>query len=158
NAVLVVDPLVKSPGADKKTMTAPRFDCDFYEMGNLARTFVATGGAKVVIEAVQASEKRAPRTISAQKISAAFVKDTQDVVHMDAQGDAKFNQGDRNGIATTMSYTAADDTVRLRGGEPTVWDSRGRTKAVELDADLHNNVSYSRNKTTTTYYSQEQTN
>ncbi len=48
--------------------------------------------------------------------------------------------------------------VQLRGGDPTVWDSRGRTKATELDADLANNVSYARGRTTTTYYSQEQTN
>ncbi len=158
NAELFVDPVVKSATADKKTLTAPRFDCDFYEQGNLARSFVATGGAKAVIEAVQPSEKRAPRTIGAQKITAAFAKETQDVEHLDAQGDAKFNQGDRNGVSATMLYTAADDTVRLRGGEPTVWDSRGRTKAVEMDADLHTNVSYSRGRTATTYYSQEQTN
>jgi lipopolysaccharide export system protein LptA len=48
--------------------------------------------------------------------------------------------------------------VRLRGGEPTVWDSRARTKAIELDSDLTNHVSYSRGKTATTYYSKEQTN
>jgi lipopolysaccharide export system protein LptA len=48
--------------------------------------------------------------------------------------------------------------MRLRGGDPTVWDARGRTKAVELDSDLANKVSYARGKTTTTYYSQEQTN
>src|SRR6266849_2962526 len=77
---------------------------------------------------------------------------------MDAQGDAKFNENDRNGVAATISFTAADNTIRLRGGEPTVWDSRARTKATELDSDLTNNVSYSRGKTSTTYYSQEQTN
>jgi lipopolysaccharide export system protein LptA len=158
NAELFVDPIIKDANADKKTLTAPRFDCDFYEQGNLARTFVATGGAKAVIEAVQPSENRALRTLTAQKISAAFVKETQDVDHMEAQGEAKFNQADRNGTAATISYTAVDDTVRLRGGEPTVWDSRGRTKAIELDSDLRNNVSYSRGKTATTYYSQEQTN
>jgi lipopolysaccharide export system protein LptA len=47
--------------------------------------------------------------------------------------------------------------VKLRGGEPTIWDSRGRTKGIELDSDLANQVSYSRGKTATTYYSQEQT-
>jgi lipopolysaccharide export system protein LptA len=77
---------------------------------------------------------------------------------MDAQTDAKFNENDRNGVATNISYTAADNTVRLRGGEPTVWDSRARTKGDELDSDLTNKVSYSRGKTATTYYSQEQTN
>jgi lipopolysaccharide export system protein LptA len=80
------------------------------------------------------------------------------VERMDAQGDAKFNENDRNGAASNISYTAEDNTVRLRGGEPTVWDSRARTKAIELDSDLSNQVSYSRGKTTTTYYSQEQTN
>jgi lipopolysaccharide export system protein LptA len=57
-----------------------------------------------------------------------------------------------------VTYTSADETVRLRGGEPTVWDSRARSKAIELDSDLKNDISYSRGKTATTYYSQEQTN
>ena len=77
---------------------------------------------------------------------------------MDAQEDAKFNENDRNGVATNISYVAAEDMVRLRGGEPTVWDSRARTKGVELDSNLRDEVSYSRGKTATTYYSQEQTN
>ena len=72
---------------------------------------------------------RGTRMLTSQKMTAVFVKDTQDVERMDAQGDAKFNENDRNGVATNISYTAADNTVRLRGGEPTVWDSRARTKA-----------------------------
>jgi lipopolysaccharide export system protein LptA len=158
NAELFVEPVIKNATADKKTLTAPRFDCDFYEQGNLARNFVASGGAKALIEAVYPSENRANRTLTAQKMSTVFVKDTQDVERIDAQGDAKFNQGDRNGTAANVSYTGADETVRLRGGEPTVWDSRGRTKAVELDSDLRNDISYSRGRTATTYYNQEQTN
>ncbi|HEV7796982.1 MAG TPA: LPS export ABC transporter periplasmic protein LptC [Pyrinomonadaceae bacterium] len=158
NAELFVDPVVKNAGADKKTLTAPRIDCDFFEAGNLARTFTATGGSKAVIEPVQQVEDRGIRTLTSQKMTAVFVKETQDVDRMDAQGDAKFNENDRNGVASNISYTAADNTVRFRGGEPTVWDSRARTKGVELDSDLTNKVSYSRGKTATTYYSQEQTN
>jgi lipopolysaccharide export system protein LptA len=86
------------------------------------------------------------------------VKDTQALERMDALGDAKFNENDRNGVAANISYTESDKTIRLRGGEPTIWDSRARTKAVEMDSDLINNVSYARGKTSTTYYSQEQTN
>jgi lipopolysaccharide transport protein LptA len=138
-------------------MQAPRFDCDFYEAGNLARNFNATGDAKVLIEPVQPSERRATKTITAQKMSALFVKETQDVERVEAQGGAKFNEQDRNGTADNATYTAGDETVRLRGGEPTVWDSRARTKAVEIDADTRNDISFSRGKTTTTYYSQEQT-
>lgn len=158
NAELYVEPVIKSAKADRQTLTAPRFDCDFYEIGNLVRNATATGGAKVVIDPVQPSEKRGTRTITAQKMLAVFGRETQDVERVDAQGDAKFNERDRNGTAANALYTAANDTVRLRGGEPTVWDSRGRTKAVELDADLANDISYARGKVATTYYSQEQTN
>ena len=158
NAELFVDPVIKNARADRHTLTAPRIDCDFFETGNLARTFVATGGAKVVVEPVQKVEDRGTRVLTSQKITAVFVKDTQAIERTDAQGDAKFNENDRNGVASTISYTSGDNTVRLRGGEPTVWDARARTKAVELDSDLTNHVSYSRGKTATTYYSQVQTN
>ena len=158
NGELFVDPVVQNAAADRKTLTAPRFDCDFFEAGNLARTFVATGGAKAVIEPVIKSDTRGVRTLTGKKIAAIFVKETQDVERMDAQDDAKFNENDRNGVAANISYVAADDMVRMRGGEPTVWDARARTKAVELDSNLRDRVSFSRGKTATTYYSQEQTN
>lgn len=158
NAELFVDPTVKSASSDRKTLTAPRFDCDFFEIGNLARTFTATGGAKAVIEPTQPGEKKRTRTLTSQTITAVFVKETQDVDRLDATGNAKFNENDRNGVANSISYAASDETVRMRGGEPTVWDSRARTKAVELDSNLRDEVSYSRGKTATTYYSQEQTN
>ncbi|HEV7746255.1 MAG TPA: LPS export ABC transporter periplasmic protein LptC [Pyrinomonadaceae bacterium] len=158
NAELFVDPVVKNAAADTKTLTAPRIDCDFFDSGNILRTAVATGGAKAVIQPVQKVEDRGTRTLTSQKMTGVFVPSTQDLERMDAQTDAKFNENDRNGVATNISYTAADNTVRLRGGEPTVWDSRARTKGDELDSDLTNKVSYSRGKTATTYYSQEQTN
>jgi LPS export ABC transporter protein LptC len=158
NAELFVDPVIKNATSDRKTLTAPRFDCDFFEIGNLAHTCTATGGAKAVIDPVQPADNRGIRTITSQKMVGIFVKDTQDVDRVDAQGDAKFNENDRNGIAANIAYTAADDTVRLRGGDPTVWDSRARTKAIELDSDMRERVSYSRGKTATTYYNQQQTN
>ena len=157
NAELFVDPVTKNAKNDRQTLTAPRIDCDFFESGNLLRTAVATGGAKAVIEPVQNVADRSMRTLTSQKMTGVFVPSTQDIERMDAEGDAKFNENDRNGVATSISYAAADNTVRLRGGEPTVWDSRARTKGLELDSDLTNKVSYSRGKTATTYYSQEQT-
>jgi len=54
----------------------------------------------------------------------------------------KFNQKDKNGVASSGSYTAADETVRLRGGEPTVWDSRARTKATEIDSNTATDISF----------------
>ena len=158
DAELFIEPVVSSARSERKTLNAPQFDCDFFEAGNLTRTCKATGGSKAVLDPMQPSQNRGTRTLNSQGMTAVFLKDTQDIERVDAQGDAKFNENDRNGIAATVSYVAADQTVRLRGGDPTVWDSRGRTKAVELDSDLLNRVSYARGRTTTTYYSQEQTN
>lgn len=158
NAELFIEPVTSSARAERRQLNAPNFDCDFFETGNLARTCKAAGGAKAVMNPVQPTPNRGTRTFTSQTMTAVFVKDTQDVERIDGQGDAKFNENDRNGVAANVTYTAADEMVRLRGGDPTVWDSRGRTKAVELDSDLANDVSYSRGRTATTYYSQEQTN
>ncbi len=158
DAELFVEPVVSSARAERKKLNAPQFDCDFFEAGNLARTCKATGGSKATLDPMQPVQNRGTRTLTSQTMTTVFLKDTQDVERVDAQGDSKFNENDRNGVAANVSYVAADQTVRLRGGDPTVWDSRGRTKAIELDADLANDVSYARGRTTTTYYSQEQTN
>jgi lipopolysaccharide export system protein LptA len=158
DAELFIEPVVSSARAERKKLNAPQFDCDFFEAGNLTRACKATGGAKAVLDPMQAAQNRDTRTLTSQNMTAVFLKDTQDVERVDAQGDGKFNENDRNGLAANISYVPADETVRLRGGDPTVWDSRGRTKATELDADLKNDVSYARGRTTTTYYSQEQTN
>jgi lipopolysaccharide export system protein LptA len=158
DAELFVEPVVSNTRAERKKLNAPQFDCDFFEAGNLARTCKATGGSKAVLDPMQSSQGRGTRTLTSQNMTTIFLKDTQDIERFDAQGDGKFNENDRNGVAANVSYVTAEEMVRLRGGDPTVWDSRGRTKANELDADLVNNVSYARGKTTTTYYSQEQTN
>ncbi len=158
NAELFIEPVTSSARAERRKLNASQFDCDFFETGNLMRTCKAVGGAKAVMDPVQPSPQRGTRTFTSQTMTTVFVKDTQDVERVDAQGDGKFNENDRNGVAANVTYTAADETVRLRGGDPTVWDSRGRTKANELDSDLANDVSYSRGRTATTYYSQEQTN
>jgi LPS export ABC transporter protein LptC len=156
-AELLVEPIHRSPELDKKRLYADRFDCSFYEAGNLARLFTATGSARAIIEPVEPSQTRATRTLNSQKITSSFTKETQDVDVLTASGEAKFNEEDRNGRASTITYTRADQFVRMRGGEPVVWDSRARTKATEIDVDTANEISYGRTKTSTTYYNQQQT-
>ena len=158
DAELVVEPVQQTALADRKTLNAPRFDCIFFEAGNLAREFNATGGAKAVITPVQQGTPRSVRTVTSKKMVASFARDTQDVDRLDAEGDAQFNAADQNGQAETVSYTAADEVVRLRGGSPVVWDSRARLKATEIDSDTRRKISYARGKAQTTYYSQQQTN
>src|SRR5204863_2229053 len=50
NAELYVEPVQKTATNDRKTLTGPRFDCDFFETGNIARNCTATGGAKAVFD------------------------------------------------------------------------------------------------------------
>ena len=193
NAELLVEPVQPGPTADRKQLFANRFDCDFFEAGNLARTLTTTGNSKAVIEPLQPTEKVGTRTITSDTMVAQFVRGTQDVERIearsnarfnerertltsermtavfagtaggalervDAQGDAKFNEADRNGQAANISYTAGDGMVRLRGGEPVVWDARARLKAAEIDSDTRSKISYGRGRSMTTYYNQEQTN
>jgi lipopolysaccharide export system protein LptA len=157
DAELVIEPVQQTPQADRKVLNAPRFDGDFFDEGNLARQFKATGGAKTVITPVVQSEKRGVRTLTSDSVVALFTRETQEAERIDAQGNAQFNEGDRNGQAQNATYTAADLMVRLRGGEPVAWDSRARIKAAEIDTNTATKITYARNHVETTYYSQEQT-
>jgi LPS export ABC transporter protein LptC len=158
NAELYIEPVQQTAKNDKKNLTGNRFDCEFFESGNIAHMCTASDNAKAVFTPFQPNDKHGTRTMTAQKLTTIFVRETQDVDRVDANGDAKFNELDRNGTANNISYTSADDTVRLRGGDPTVWDSRARTKAVEIDSNNATHVSVCRGKVGTTYYSQDQTN
>jgi lipopolysaccharide transport protein LptA len=96
--------------------------------------------------------------LTSDKITAIFTRETQDAEKLEAQGNVKFKESDREGKADSATYTAWDETIRLRGGEPTVWDSRARVKANEIDWDTKAEVANARGKVATTYYSQEKTN
>lgn len=157
NAELYVEPLQAKPDNYKSTITAPRFDCDYYE-GNNAKTCIGQVKAKSVMVPMVPSPTHGTRILTSDKMTANFNQGTQDIERMDADGSAKFSELDRNGISNQMVYTASDQVVRLRGGEPTVWDSQARAKAGEIDWDTKNQKSYLRNKVSTTYYSQKQTN
>jgi LPS export ABC transporter protein LptC/lipopolysaccharide transport protein LptA len=158
NAELYVEPVQASQKNDRKILKASRFDCEFYETDNLAKTFVASGGSTAILEPMQNTQERQTRTLTSDKITAIFTRETQDAEKLEAQGNVKFKESDREGKADSATYTAWDETIRLRGGEPTVWDSRARVKANEIDWDTKAEVANARGKVATTYYSQEKTN
>ena len=157
NAELYIEPLQNSAENYKTTINAPRFDCDFFETGNSAKNCAATGKSKVVRVPTVKSENRGTQTLLADKLNAAFNQQTQDVQQFDAVGNTKFSELDRNGIAGQISFSANDEIVRLRGDEPTVFDSRARAKAGEIDWDTRGEKSFLRGNVSTTYYSQQKT-
>ncbi|MBA4124252.1 MAG: LPS export ABC transporter periplasmic protein LptC [Acidobacteria bacterium] len=156
NAELFVEPLRNSAENYRTTVNAPRFDCDFFETGNSAKNCSATGKAKAVRVPTITGENRGNQTLISDRMNASFNQQSQDIQQFDAVGNAKFSELDRNGTANQITFTASDETVRLRG-EPLVSDSRARAKANEIDWDTRNEKSFLRGKVSTTYISQKQT-
>ena len=157
NAELFVEPLKAAPENYKTTINAPRFDCEFYPTGNNARNCAGGRGTKTVRVPTAPTEGKGTQTLIADTLNASFSASSRDIERLDANGDSKFTEMDRNGIAGQMSFTQGDGVVRLRGGEPTVWDSRARAKAKEIDWDTKHQRSFLRSGVSTTYYSQQQT-
>jgi lipopolysaccharide export system protein LptA len=95
--------------------------------------------------------------MTSDRVTAVFGEKTKDIERLDATGKAKFSELDRSGVANQFSFTSADGIVRLRGSEPSAWDSKARVKANEIDWDTRNQRSYFRGKVSTTYYNQQKT-
>ncbi len=143
----VIDPIQPSEKKGTRTLTSERMTALFARETQDVERIDAQGGARFT---------ELEKTLTSERMNALFGAQ-QAMERVEAQGDAKFNERDRNGQAATITYTAGDEVVRMRGGEPVVWDSRARLKANEIDSDTRRQISYGRGKTTTTYYSQEQT-
>jgi lipopolysaccharide export system protein LptA len=156
-AELYVEPLKATAENYNTTLNADRFDCEFFPAGNIAKTCVANGKPKVTMKPTVPAEDRGVRNLSAAKLTALFDQKSQDIQQFDAVGSAKFSENDRHGTADTINYTGKDETVRLRGGEPMVWDSNARVRGGEIDWDTKNDKSFFRSKVSTTYYSQKST-
>jgi LPS export ABC transporter protein LptC/lipopolysaccharide transport protein LptA len=157
NAELNVEPLRVAPEIYRTTINAARFDCAFSEKGNNAKACVAGGNAKAVRIPTVPSENHGRQNFSADKLTADFNQQTQDIENFGASGNAKFSELDRNGIADRVTFAAGSEIIQLRGGEPTVWDSSARAKASEIDWNTKTEKSNLRGKVSTTYYSQKQT-
>ena len=157
NAELFVEPLRASPENYRTTVNAPRFDCNFYPTGNNAKDCTGGKGTKTVRVPTVPSDQRGNQTLTATTLNAVFADGSRDLSALEASGDAKFSELDRNGVADQISYSNAERIVRLRGGEPTVWDSRARAKAKEIDWNTNEQKSYLRGSVSTTYYSQKAT-
>lgn len=157
SAELFVEPLRSAVENYRTTVNAARFDCEFFPTGSNAKNCVASGKTKSVRVPTAPAENRGTQTLIADNLNAAFNQQTQDVQQLDANGNTKFSELDRNGIAGQINFSASDGIVRLRGGEPTVWDSRARAKAGEIDWDTRGEKTFLRGNASTTYYSQKQT-
>jgi lipopolysaccharide export system protein LptA len=157
NAVMTIVPVRAEAKADRKTMRAPVMRALFFEEGSRLKTFEASGGVRVDIEPM-IKDERPPRITTSQRLTADFSPDSQDVDRLVQEGDFKFNEADRNAKAERAMYDGASEVLHLRGGRPEAWDSKGRTRADEIDYDRQKEETHSRGDVRTTYYSRETTN
>ena len=156
DAELAILPLHAAPENYRTVVNAPRFDCDFFPNGNNVRYCAGATKTKTVRTPTQPSDGRNIQTLLAEKLQAYFQQQSKDIDRLEAVGNAKYNEADRNAISSSISFSPAEKIVRMRGGEPTVWDSRARAKAHEIDWDTQNQKSFLRGGVSTTYYSQKQ--
>jgi lipopolysaccharide transport protein LptA/LPS export ABC transporter protein LptC len=155
SAELQVLPLTASADNYHSVTTAPRFDCEFYPAGNVVRTCIAATGTTTVRTPTVNTAGRGPQKITSQKLVANFDQSTQDLSRLDASGNAKFVELERNAVADSFSFDSTNGIVMLRGGEPTIWDSQGRARAAEIDWNTKTQRSALRGGVSTTVFSQE---
>ncbi len=156
NAELFVEPLSPDPKNYKTTVNAPRFDCEFFPTGNNVRTCLAGKKAKAIRVPTIPTERRGTQTLTSEYMTAGFEPLTNDIERLEASGGAKFSELERSAIAEQFLFIQATEVLALRGGEPTVWDSRARAKATEIDWHTAANKSYLRGSVSTTYYNPKQ--
>jgi lipopolysaccharide export system protein LptA len=156
DAVLTITPKKITPVAEKKTLRAAKFNAEFYETGNAIKNFLAEVKAVAHIEPLQNDGKRTKKTLSGNKMTGSIDQQTQDVSEFIAEGNTKFNDGDRNGTSVRATYKASTRLVEMRG-KPLLWDSATRANADEIDSNVDTDESFLRGRVRTTYLDRETT-
>ncbi|MFL6215321.1 MAG: LPS export ABC transporter periplasmic protein LptC [Blastocatellia bacterium] len=157
NAVMTVTPVRAEKGADKKTIRAPQMNAVFFEQDNRIKTYTATGGVQINVEATVVGA-HPPRITTSKTATADFIADSQDIERINQEGDFKYEEGDRHAVAERALYDGQREILNLRGKRPQAWDAKARTQADEIDYDHQKDETHARGDVRTTYYSRETTN
>jgi lipopolysaccharide export system protein LptA len=157
-AVLVLKPQQMSRDAERKTIRADRMEIEFYDDGNLAKAFTAQEQVRVEFEPLASSSTKPTRVTTSQTLVAQIDRLTQEFTQLTQSGDFHFTEGERHAKSELAVYDAATHIISLRGGEPVIWDTRGRTRAEQVDINMETGESVARGRVNTTYYNPEATN
>jgi len=152
NAVLEIEPVKRAAEVYDTTVNAPRFDCEFFATGNNARECTGGTPAKTVRRPTINAAGRGDQVLASDRVIATFDAATKDLAELQAVGNGKYSELDRRGLADRFVFNQNDKTLRLRGGEPTIWDDRSRAKAQEIDWNTATQMSYLRGGVSTTFY------
>ena len=136
-------------------VTGPRFDCEFIGADNNLRQCQSGGRSRTVRTPTVARAGRGPQTLESDRLVAVFSQTSRDVERLDAVGNARFTELDRTGASSTVLYTAATGVVALRGGQPSVWDSKARARATEIDVHTASDLVRLAGSVSATYFNQK---
>ncbi len=156
-AELHIKPIRQTAENYRSVTSAPRFDCDFFATGNNAKSCVAGTKTKTIRTPLVASDGRGVQTLSSDRVIASFREGSNALDTLNASGDAKFTELDRNATSDSFMFTSSSGVLNLRGGEPTVWNDQARTRASEIDWLTKEQRSSLRGRVSSTYYNQAAT-
>jgi LPS export ABC transporter protein LptC/lipopolysaccharide transport protein LptA len=157
DVILIITPVQSLERAERKTIRADSLAVEFFERDNLVNTFTADGQVRIEIEPMTPSSGRQSRTTTSQHLVAEVNRETQDIARLTQSGQFRYTSGDQNASGDRAVYDASASTITIRGGEPVVWDSRGRTRAAEIELNAQTEESIARGSVMTTYYNRETT-
>lgn len=153
-ALLTITPQVVTPTAERTQLRAEQMKVEFAPAGNRIRQFQAQGEALAISDPLAPESRRSRRTLSAQRLVVDLEEASQQIAETVAEGAVQLTEADRTAIAQRAVYTAANETVLLRG-RPRVWDSTVQANAEEIDLRLEAEESSLRGRVRTTYFNRQ---
>lgn len=140
-------PTASARAAERKTILARQIEVGFAAERLRATEARAEGDVRVEIEPMAARSKR---VMMSPSVLAQFDPETQEITRLLHSGGFRYLEGERGARSERAIYEADSGWIRLRGGDPTVWDARGRTRADEVDVNPREERSAARGRVLTT--------
>lgn len=137
-------------GRERVTIRAHQARLEFDTVSNRARTCWAEGDVSVEVASRETPPAHPKRVTQSLSLLAQFDPQTQEIVSLLQSGQFRYVEGERRAQSERAIYEGESGWIRLRGGDPTVWDTRGRTRADELDLNPRQERSVARGRVLTT--------
>ncbi|MDW8255828.1 MAG: LPS export ABC transporter periplasmic protein LptC [Acidobacteriota bacterium] len=155
NVRVEIPPTSSAKTAERTTIWAQEAELTFDGEKNRATLGRASGDIRVRIEPVDASATSSQRLTTSATLLVEFDPKTRGIARLLQSGRFRYVEGDRRAESERAIYEADSGWIRLRGGDPTVWDARGRTRADEVDMNVREERSVARGRVVTTILPRE---
>jgi len=155
NVRVEIPPTPSAKTAERTTIWAQEAELMFDGEEDRVTTGRASGDVRVEVEPMEASAARSRRMTMSATLFIEFDPKTHGIARLLQSGKFRYMEGDRRAESERAIYEADSGWIRLRGGAPTVWDARGRTRAEEVDVNPREERSVARGRVVTTVLPRE---